>query len=99
MTIPDLTIPEFKTFFSILNIMQLKKELVETTSQIAALKSELETARAKNKSDSETIKIQQGKIENISAKCSAFKSSTKKCQDEFIEKENEMNVLRYKASV
>jgi hypothetical protein len=74
--------------------MQLKKELVEATSEKANLKSELETARAKIKSDSETIKIQQRKIEGISAKCNAFKTNTKKCQDEFIEKEKEMNDLR-----
>ena len=73
---------------------QLKKELMETTSQVTTLKSELETARAKNKSDSETIKIQQSKIECVTAKCSAYKVNTKKCQDLANDKEKEMNDLR-----
>jgi hypothetical protein len=76
--------------------IQLKKELVEATSKIATITSELETVRAKNKSDSETIKIQQGKIESVSSKCAAFKMNTKKCQDEFMEKEKELNALRWK---
>ena len=85
----------FTPYVWILIHSQLKKELVEATSFIATLKSELETARAKNKSDLETINIQQVKIENVSAKCTALKTSTKKCQDESIEKEKEMNALRY----
>ncbi len=81
--------------FCISHNEQLKKELIETTTQIAALKSDLETARAKNKSDSETIKIQQSKIESVTAKCSAYKINTKKCQDEANDKEKAMNDLRY----
>lgn len=74
---------------------QLKKELVEANSTISILKSDLETAQAKNRSDIETIKIQQMKIENVVSKCAAYKVSTKKCQDEFSEKEKEMNKERY----
>ena len=73
---------------------QLNKELAEAAAQIANLKSDLETSRAKNKSDSETIKIQQNKIDSVSAKCAAFKVNTKKCQDEVAEKEREMNAFR-----
>jgi hypothetical protein len=68
---------------------------METTAQIATLKSDLETSRAKNKSDSETIKIQQNKIESTSAKCAAYKVNIKKCQDEVNDKEREMNDFRY----
>jgi hypothetical protein len=75
---------------------QLNKELAEAAAQIANLKSDLETSRAKNKSDSETIKIQQNKIDSVSAKCAAFKVNTKKCQDEVAEKEREMNAFRFK---
>lgn len=74
---------------------QLKKELVEANSTISTLKSDLETAQAKNRSDIETIKNQQMKIESVVSKCSAYKVSTKKCQDELSEKEKEMNKERY----
>jgi hypothetical protein len=74
---------------------QLKKELVEANSTISILKSDLETAQAKNRSDIGTIKIQQMKIENVVSKCAAYKVSTKKCQDEFSEKEKETNKERY----
>ncbi len=95
MQIEKVTYALFTPLVWILIHSQLKKELVEATSCIATLKSELETARAKNKSDLETINIQQVKIESVSAKCTALKTSTKKCQDESIEKEKEMNALRY----
>jgi hypothetical protein len=74
--------------------VQLKKELLEANAHIVTLKSDLETARAKTKSDLETIKIQQNKIDSVSAKCAAYKVNTKKCQDEVIEKEREMTLFR-----
>ncbi len=72
---------------------------MEANSTISTLTSKLETAQAKNRSDSETIKSQQIKIENVLSKCSAYKVSTKKCQDEASEKEKEIQKERHDAGI